>query len=149
MKHTHLHLKSSIFSVSAVILLLTWNQTSTASELLHQFVNPSFGGNPGNSSHLLGLASAQNKFQDDGQNAVNPLDEFNERLQRSLLGRITSAVTRDIVDNDGNITPGTFDTLDYTINVIDEGNGLVTIETIDKVTGDRTVIQVQNDVPSE
>jgi len=115
MKHTHMHLKSSIFSVSAIILLLTWNQTGTASELLHQFVNPSFGGN----------------------------------LQRSLLGRITSAVTRDIVDNDGNITPGTFDTLDYTINVIDEGNGLVTIETIDKVTGDRTVIQVQNDVPSE
>ena len=117
--------------------------------MLHQFQNPSFGGNPGNSAHLLGLANAQNQFQDDGQDDLTPLEEFNERLQRSLLGRITSAATRDIVDENGNIIPGTFDTIDYTINVIDEGNGLVTIETIDKLSGDRTVIQVQNDVSSE
>ena len=116
------------------------------SELLHQFVNPSFGGNPGNSAHLLGLANNQNQFQDDGQDDATPLEEFNERLQRSLLGRITGAITSDIVDSDGNITPGTFETLDYTINVIDEGNGLITIETIDKISGDLTVIQVQNDV---
>jgi len=142
-------LQKTISSASVLMIMVLWNPGTSASELLHQFVNPSFGGNPGNSSHLLGLASAQNKFQDDGRNDTSPLDEFNERLQRSLLGRITSAVTRDIVDNDGNITPGTFETLDYTINVIDEGNGLVTIETIDKVTGDRTVIQVQNDVSTE
>jgi len=117
-----------------------------SSELLHQFTNPSFGGNPGNSAHLLGLAGAQNQFQGDGGNDTTPLEEFNERLQRSLLGRITSAITGDIVDADGNITPGTFETLDYTINVIDEGNGLITIETIDKISGDLTVIQVQNDV---
>ena len=120
--------------------------TIHSSELLHQFINPSFGGNPGNSAHLLGLAGAQNQFQDDGQDDATPLEEFNERLQRSLLGRITSAITGDIVDTDGNITPGTFETLDYTINVIDEGNGLITIETIDKISGDLTVIQVQNDV---
>ena len=94
----------------------------------------------------MGLAGAQNQFQDDGQDDATPLEEFNERLQRSLLGRITSAITGDIVDTDGNITPGTFETLDYTINVIDEGNGLITIETIDKISGDLTVIQVQNDV---
>ena len=116
------------------------------SELLHQFKNPSFGGNPGNSAHLLGLAGSQNQFQDDGREELTPLEEFNERLQRSLLGRITSVITGDIVDADGNITPGTFETLDYTINVIDEGNGLITIETIDKISGDLTVIQVQNDV---
>jgi len=115
------------------------------SELRHQFINPSFGGNPGNSAHLLGLAGIQNQFADDGQDDLSALDEFNERLQRSLLGRITSAITSDIVDADGNITPGVFDTLDYTINVIDEGNGLITIETIDKVTGETTIIQVQND----
>lgn len=116
-----------------------------SSELSHQFINPSFGGNPGNSAHLLGLAGTQNQFEEE-QDELTPLQEFNDRLQRSLLGRITSAVTSDIVDNDGNITPGVFETIDYTINVIDEGGGLVTIETIDKVSGDRTVIQVRNDV---
>ena len=116
-----------------------------SSELVHQFINPSFGGNPNNSAHLLGLAATQNQFEDE-QDEATPLEEFNDRLQRSLLGRITSAVTSDIVDSDGNITPGVFETIDYTINVIDEGGGLVTIETIDKISGDRTVIQVRNDV---
>ena len=116
-----------------------------SSELVHQFINPSFGGNPNNSAHLLGLAATQNQFEDE-QDEATPLEEFNDRLQRSLLGRITSAVTSDIVDSDGNITPGVFETIDYTINVIDEGGGLITIETIDKVSGDRTVIQVRNDV---
>jgi len=134
-------------SGAVVIALCTYLLTGVAqsSELTHQFINPSFGGNPGNSAHLLGLAGPQNQFEEE-QEELTPLEEFNDRLQRSLLGRITSAVTRDIVDNDGNITPGVFETIDYTINVIDEGGGLITIETIDKVSGDRTVIQVRNDV---
>ena len=131
---------------SIFFTLVILNQPALGSELIHQFTSPSFGGNPNNSAHLLGLASAQNQFVDDGLDEQTPLDEFNERLQRSLLGRITSAVTQDIIDINGNITPGVFDTIDYTINVIDEGNGLITIETIDKLSGDRTVIQVQNDV---
>lgn len=138
--------KKTNICLSLVFCLAVSSQVASGSELVHQFISPSFGGNPNNSAHLLGLASAQNQFQDDGLEEQSPLDEFNERLQRSLLGRITSAVTQDIIDIDGNITPGIFDTIDYTINVIDEGNGLVTIETVDKLTGDRTVIQVQNDV---
>jgi len=138
-------LNNCAVGISMLTMLAITSPTAVGSELLHQFINPSFGGNPGNSAHLLGLASVQNQFQDDGQDDSSPLDEFNERLQSSLLGRITSAVTRDIVDIDGNITPGVFETLDYTINIIDEGNGLITIETIDKISGDRTVIQVQND----
>ncbi len=132
---------SSIVTVGTVV-----SMPVIASELVHQFTNPSFGGNPGNSAHLLGLAGTQNQFQDDGRDELSPLEEFNDRLQRSLLGRITSAITGDIVDSEGNITPGTFETIDYTINVIDDGNGLITIETIDKLSGDLTVIQVQNDV---
>lgn len=141
-------LKKQYLSV-AICAFIGISTPVTGSELVHQFVNPSFGGNPGNSSHLLGLAAIQNQFQEDGQDQGTALDEFNDRLQRSLLGRITSAVSQEIVDRDGNITPGVFDTIDYTINVIDEGDGLITIETIDKLTGDVTVIQVQNDVSSE
>ena len=139
-------INKKILTLSVSAWMVCASQSVVASELVHQFVNPSFGGNPNNSAHLLGLANAQNQFQDDGFEDTSPLDEFNERLQRSLLGRITNAVTQDIIDVNGNITPGVFDTLDYTINIVDEGNGLVTIETIDKLSGDRTVIQVQNDV---
>jgi len=146
MKTNYKTINSHVLRATLIALLTLQDSTVLSSELVHQFTSPSFGGNPNNSAHLLGLAGVQNQFQDDDQDDASPLDEFNDRLQRSLLGRITSAVTRDIVDTDGNITPGVFDTVDYTINVIDEGNGLVTIETIDKVTGERTVIQVQNDV---
>lgn len=138
--------QSSILAAGSLSLIICFGVTSVhSSELVHQFFNPSFGGNPNNSAHLLGLAGTQNQFEEE-QDEATPLEEFNDRLQRSLLGRITSAVTSDIVDTDGNITPGVFETIDYTINVIDEGGGLITIETIDKVSGDRTVIQVRNDV---
>jgi len=114
-----------------------------ASELQFRFINPSFGGNPSNSAHLLGLAGPQNQFQPKNEQK-SPIEEFNDRLQRSLLGRITTAVTKDIVDEDGNIQPGSFETLDYTINVVDLGNGKISIETIDKVTGEKTVIELSS-----
>lgn len=133
--------KSLLASLLAAAILVP----AAASELVYHPVNPSFGGNPNNSGHLVGLAGSQNRHRPGNQD-TNALDEFNDRLQRSLLGRITSAVTRDIVDSDGNVTPGTFDTADYTINIVDDGGGLVTIETIDKMTGETTTIQVRNDV---
>jgi len=105
--------------------------------------NPSFGGSVANGGYLLGLANAQKQFEEDDDKTA--LEDFNDRLQRSLLSRITSAVTRDVVDIDGNITPGIFETVDYLIEVIDEGDGTMTIVTTDKESGDQTVIQVQND----
>lgn len=116
---------------------------ANASEMVYTPINPSFGGHPNNGSFLLGSASAQKQFSEEREEQT-PLQEFNERLQRSLLGRITSVVTRDIVDSDGNISPGTFETVDYTIIVTDTGGGLIKIETIDKVTGESTIIEVQN-----
>ena len=116
----------------------------SSSEIVYVPVNPSFGGNPANGGFLLGLANAQQQFEQE-RDEDSPLEEFNERLQRSLLSRITSAVTRDIVDIDGNITPGNFQTTDYLIEIIDEGNGLMTIITTDRVTGEQSIIQVSND----
>jgi len=137
--------KSLLASLLATAISAPVIAPAAASELVYYPVNPSFGGNPNNSGHLIGLAGSQNRHRPVNEQD-SPLQEFNDRLQRSLLGRITSAVTRDIVDNDGNITPGTFETLDYAINIVDDGGGLMTIETIDKVTGETTTIQVRNDV---
>ena len=127
--------------------LLFWVSIGGTSELVYTPINPSFGGHPSNGSYLLGLANAQKQF--DNSEEKTALQEFNERLQRSLLSRITSAVTRDIVDSDGNITAGVFETIDYTIEIIDEGDGLMTILTIDKESGEQTMIQVQNEFSTE
>lgn len=129
----------------AVLLVGAGPTFAVASELVYRPLNPSFGGDPRNSSHLLGTAGPQNRHR--GVNdELSALEQFNERLQRSLLGRITSAVSRDIVDEDGNIAPGRFETLDYIIVITDEGGGLMTIETEDRVTGETTTIQVMNDL---
>ena len=139
-------IKQYLRACLSVLLVGTLQSLSPAfsSDLLYQPVNPAFGGNPNNASFLLGSANAQQQFEDE-QDESSPLEEFNERLQRSLLGRITSAVTRDIVDSEGNITPGLFETVDYIIEVIDEGNGLITIITTDRISGGQTVFQsVQN-----
>ena len=71
------------------------------------------------------------------------MEDYNEKIQRSLCSRITSAVTRDVVDIDGNILPGVYETVDYLVEVVDEGDGTVTITTTDRVTGEQSVIQVQ------
>lgn len=118
--------------------------SALASEMFYVPQNPSFGGSVANGGYLLGLANAQKQFEEDDDKTA--LEDFNDRLQRSLLSRITSAVTRDVVDIEGNITPGIFETVDYTIEVIDEGGGTMTIVTTDKESGDQTIIQVQNQV---
>ena len=126
------------------LLISAFCAPANSSELVYTPVNPSFGGHPSNGGYLLGLANSQKQFQQE-RDEDTPLEEFNERLQRSLLSRITSAVTRDIVDINGNISPGTFETTDYIIDVIDEGDGLITIITTDRVTGEQSIIQVNND----
>ena len=47
-----------------LLLALTVSMTASASELIYRPTNPSFGGNPLNSSHLLGTANAQNDYKD-------------------------------------------------------------------------------------
>ncbi|MFK8078837.1 MAG: curli assembly protein CsgF [Granulosicoccus sp.] len=136
--------KSLLFHVACVASAVCLSTSSMASELIYSPQNPSFGGNIANGSYLLGIANAQKQFERE-RDENTPLEDFNDRLQRSLLSRITSAVTRDIVDIDGNITPGTFETVDYLIEIVDEGDGFLTIITTDRVSGESTRIQVRNE----
>lgn len=127
----------------AVLLTIGFSSVTASSELVYTPVNPSFGGSVVNGSYLLGLANAQKQFQLERKEKT-PLEEFNDRLASSLLSRVTSAVTRDIVDSEGNITPGFFETTDFTIEIIDDGSGIITIITTDKGTGDQSIIEVEN-----
>lgn len=131
--------------VSMLLLLSVIGSLAQASELTYTPMNPSFGGSVSNGVYLLSQASAQKQFEEK-QDEDTPLEQFNDRLQRALLSRITSAITRDVVDINGNVSPGVFETVDYTIEIIDEGNGIMTIITIDKVSGEETIIQVENEL---
>jgi len=130
----------------AVALLSASRLTSSAyaSELVYTPTNPSFGGNPVNGNILLNNASAQNDHKDPSlEEDLNALDDFNERLQRSLLTRLTRSVTSSIIDDSGGLIPGTTITTDFIIDVVDEGGGNLSVTTTDRNTGDQTVFFVE------
>ena len=58
-----------------------------------QFTNPSFGGNPFNSSHLLGVANAQNDNERPSTaSQQSQADQFVRLLQSRLLSALASQV---------------------------------------------------------
>jgi curli production assembly/transport component CsgF len=128
----------------AVVFLAFAAATAGATELVYTPVNPNFGGNPLNGPTLLSNAQAQNQYEEDPDAPVDPnknktpLDQFNEQLQRAILNRIAQALSGNVVDANGNLIPGTVSTSDFTINIVDNGDGTVTITTTDKATGQST-----------
>jgi curli production assembly/transport component CsgF len=69
-------------------------QPALASELVYAPTNPSFGGNPFNSSHLLGIASAQNKYKDPATtSSSDPAAQFVRTLQSRLLSALATQIT--------------------------------------------------------
>lgn len=132
-------------------LLLTVVSPVSATEIVYVPVNPSFGGNPLNGQMLLNNAQSQNEFDDKGKNPGGPnqqsaLDQFNAALQRAILNRLTSAITGSIVGANGEIIPGTIETTDFIIVIVDLGGGLMQITTTDKVTGDSTSFQISTTI---
>lgn len=124
-------------------------QPAAATELVYFPLNPSFGGSPLNGPVLLNSALATNKHTDPaadedlyGSSQQSPLQIFQDTLERSILGRLAASATSRIVGEDGRLIPGNLETDNFTINIVDVGGGLLSITTVDKVTGGSTTFQV-------
>jgi curli production assembly/transport component CsgF len=75
-------------------LSIAWAGAASAGDLVYTPINPSFGGNPFNSSHLLGIANAQNKFKDpNAATSGSQADIFARQLQSRLLSALSSQIT--------------------------------------------------------
>lgn len=133
-----------IFWLASCLMMISIS--SQASELLYTPVNPSFGGSPLNGNFLLNSAQVQNTYIDPAleEEEESALDDFNNRLQRSLLNRLTSSLSSSFVDDDGNLVPGEVETSDFSVSIVDEGNGTLSVTTTDKVTGDSTTFIVNS-----
>lgn len=114
---------------------------ASATELVWTPKNPSFGGNPMYSSHLLGTANATNRFT-EAPKATTPLQDFNDALQRTVLNRLTSTVSSGLFDSSGKLVPGVINTADFTITVVALGGNQLRIITTDKRTGQSTQFDV-------
>ena len=134
-------------SLLGVLVLsgLGGTQTAYATELIYVPVNPAFGGNPLNGPVLLNNALAQNDRKDPDaeiSSKKSSLDQFNETLQRSILSRLASAASGQLVVNN-EIVPGAFKTDDFEINIVPLGGGVLEITTTDLSTGQTTSFRVQ------
>lgn len=83
--------------VVAAAAFVGWCSAAAASDLVYTPINPSFGGNPFNSAHLLGIANAQNKFKDpDSASGKSQADIFARQLQSRLLSALSSQIVEAI-----------------------------------------------------
>lgn len=115
-----------------MIALLLWCGAAAATDLVYTPINPSFGGNPNNAPGLLAVAQAQNGFKAPTRSS---LENFNNNLQNAILSRLSSEALITMFGRSSTLIPGNYDTANYTIKITDSGGGILTIETIDKVTG--------------
>ena len=111
---------------------------ATAQDLSYTPINPSFGGNPFNSSHLLGIANAQNDFKDPASTSRDnsQADIFARQLQSRLLsalsGQIVDAIFGENPQQHGVITFGgqtvefTRGLEEVTLNITADATGEVT-----------------------
>ena len=113
--------------------------TLHASELVYRPVNPSFGGNPLNSGHLLGTANAQNDYKDpasgSGGSGTSALDRLTSNLQSRLISQLLADIGKDGSQS------GSLVTDDFAINVVDE-DGTLVVSITDRVTNQTTMIEV-------
>ena len=112
-----------------------------AQDMVYQPVDPSFGGNPFNSAHLLGIANAQNDYKDPAaQQSNSQADVFARQLQSRLL----SALSSQIVDAIFGENPQESGTISFGGQTIDFNRSLteVTLNITDDTTGEVTTIVI-------
>lgn len=80
---------------TAFVLAVLGGTAATAQDLVHEPISPTFGGNPFNSNHILGIANAQNKNKDPNATSSNSQADI---FARQLQSRLLSALSSQIVD---------------------------------------------------
>lgn len=112
-----------------------------AQDLSYKPINPTFGGNPFNSSHLLGVANAQNDYRDPNSTTGSSQgDIFARQLQSRLLSAVSSQLV-DAIFGDNPQESGTFSLGGQTITFFRDLES-VTITITDDATGEVTTIVV-------
>lgn len=116
----------------------------SAQELKFEFRNPSFGGNPFNSDHLLATATAQRPPQKssgaDGTGELTEAQLFARQIQSRLLSALSSSVVEAITGSDPG-TSGEFTVGDQKIS-FERTLSEIRLSIFDNSTGETTDIVV-------
>ncbi|MFN3312429.1 MAG: curli assembly protein CsgF [Hyphomonas sp.] len=113
-----------------------------AQELVYTPINPSFGGDSFNSSHLLAIANAQNNYRDPRSPAQSnsQMDQFLRQLQSRLLSSLAAQVN-DAIFGQNPQESGTITFGDQIITFV-RGIDSVTLTITDVSTGAVTEIVI-------
>lgn len=132
-------MRVSILIISFLIFLSFTVNKANSSELIFQFTNPSFGGNPLNGSFLLQQAQLQNKFKEKTEER-SLLEQFEPMYQAQYLSKILD----DAYENNGqNLVDGTYVIGGLTVTVTkDDVKGMITLLVSDPTTGRQTTFQI-------
>ena len=119
--------------ISILISPVSWG-----GNMVFQFVNPNFGGNPNNGAFLLNEANAQNSYKDpNGYNfdtaTPSSLDNFTSVIQSQLLGNLMGNISQG--------KPGRLVTKDFIVDVKNI-DGRLTMNILDRTTGKSSTIEV-------
>jgi curli production assembly/transport component CsgF len=122
-------------------LALASPSPAAAQDITYQPIDPSFGGNPFNSAHLLGIANAQNDYKDPKAASTNSQADI---FARQLQSRLLSALSSQIVDAIFGENPQERGTISFGGQTIDFVRSLneVTLTITNDETGEVTTIVI-------
>lgn len=127
----------------SIIMMLGIVFSSFASDLVFQFTNPSFGGNPLYGAYLLQQAQIQDKFKESKAKALpkkSLLEQFQESLARQVMYQIAYRIVRQAFGEE-ELQAGSYQIGTFVINVAPM-SGKIVVQIIDTSTGGETVIEV-------
>lgn len=85
----------SLAKASLVAAVFAFAVPAAAQDVVYRPVSPTFGGNPFNSNHVLGVANANNNNRDPRSDSSNSQADI---FARQLQSRLLSALSSQIVD---------------------------------------------------
>ncbi len=129
-------------ALATVFLVVLFIPSISASDFVYKPVNPSFGGDPFNSAHLLKLAELQNRHQRKpaSRPTLKPTDQFVRDLERRLLSSLAVQVNDAIFGEDA-AESGTIVFGDQTIS-FERGLEAIYLTIEDSAAGTQTDISI-------
>jgi len=106
-----------------IVLFLVANE-AISQDLIYKPINPAFGGDTFNYQWLLSSAQAQNKLdQSASKQSTNPLDNFEDNLNRLVLNELSRKLANQIFGEEG-LQEGTYKVGPYQVSVLSGIDGI-------------------------
>jgi curli production assembly/transport component CsgF len=118
-------MKRNISMLTLILMFLCW-QSTLSQDLVYRPINPAFGGDTFNYQWLLNSAQEQNDFEEKTDLSLldqDPLKQFEEDLNRQILGQLSRRLVTDVFGEEG-LKDGTFELGGFQIDIASDADGV-------------------------